>query len=138
MPDAEPLFHSVLSSTVLHVDDVQRSVVFYEQALGLRRAFVDEHHLYAEMETGSTKLALTQRAFAAEQACDTAAGGLDVPPPATELAFTVDDVQRALDATLAAGAVLVRSPATKYWGQTVAYVRDPDGYLVQICTAVLG
>jgi lactoylglutathione lyase len=37
-------------------------------------------------------------------------------------------VQRAV----AAGAQLVREPVEKPWGQTVAYVRDPNGTLVEL------
>ena len=39
-----------------------------------------------------------------------------------------------LNNAIAAGATLVEKPKTKPWGQTVAYVRDPDGFLVEICT----
>ena len=39
---------------------------------------------------------------------------------------------------LEAGAVKVTSPQVKPWGQTVAYVRDPEGMLVEICTPVGG
>jgi uncharacterized glyoxalase superfamily protein PhnB len=35
---------------------------------------------------------------------------------------------------LAAGAANVSDPATKPWGQTVAYVRDQTGFLVELCT----
>ena len=36
----------------------------------------------------------------------------------------------------AAGAIVVAPPTTKPWGQTVAYVRDLEGMLVEICTPV--
>ncbi|MBB4843275.1 catechol 2,3-dioxygenase-like lactoylglutathione lyase family enzyme [Paucibacter oligotrophus] len=32
------------------------------------------------------------------------------------------------------GATPVKAPLTKPWGQTVAYVRCPDGSLVELCT----
>jgi len=35
-----------------------------------------------------------------------------------------------------AGATLLSPPATKPWGQTVAYVRCPDGTLVELCTVI--
>jgi catechol 2,3-dioxygenase-like lactoylglutathione lyase family enzyme len=37
---------------------------------------------------------------------------------------------------LDAGAVVIKEPLTKPWGQTVAYVRCPDGTLVEICSPV--
>ena len=33
-----------------------------------------------------------------------------------------------------AGATLVQAPEAMPWGQTVAYVADPDGFLVELCT----
>jgi lactoylglutathione lyase len=33
-----------------------------------------------------------------------------------------------------AGAAPVSEPATKPWGQTVAYLRDNNGFLVELCT----
>jgi lactoylglutathione lyase len=45
-------------------------------------------------------------------------------------------VAAAWDAALAAGAIVVSPPRTKPWGQTVAYVRDLEGMLVEICTPV--
>jgi catechol 2,3-dioxygenase-like lactoylglutathione lyase family enzyme len=134
MTQARTQIRAALDATVLHVADVERSLSFYEQAFGLQRRFVDDRGLYAELETGATTLALTQRDFAAEESCATAPGGLDAPAPACELAFSIADVAAGVASAVAAGATLVRAPTTKYWGQVVAYVRDPDGHLVQIAT----
>jgi hypothetical protein len=35
---------------------------------------------------------------------------------------------------VAAGALPAAEPVRKPWGQTVAYVRDLDGFLVELCT----
>ena len=42
--------------TTLHVQDVEKTVAFYESAFSLKRAFVHEGG-YGEMDTGETKLA---------------------------------------------------------------------------------
>jgi lactoylglutathione lyase len=39
---------------------------------------------------------------------------------------------------VAAGARELAPPKQKTWGQTVSYVRCPDGLLVEICTPVSG
>ena len=36
-----------------------------------------------------------------------------------------------------AGAVSIKEPLLKPWGQTVSYVRCPDGTLVEICSPVM-
>lgn len=51
-----------------------------------------------------------------------------------ELAFATDDVEGYLDRALKAGATLITEPEPKPWGQTVAYVRSPQGILVELCT----
>src|SRR5829696_8630409 len=50
----------------------------------------------------------------------------------------VEDVRAAYSSALAAGSMEVAEPRTKPWGQTVAYVRDPDGVLVEIGDEVPG
>jgi len=57
-------------------------------------------------------------------------------PLGMEIGFTVADVQAAYDQAVAAGARALAAPVTKPWGQTVAYVRCPDGTLVELCTAM--
>jgi len=44
------------------------------------------------------------------------------------------DVASLYDRAVKAGAAAVARPATKPWGQTLAYVRDMDGFLVELCT----
>lgn len=126
---------AIFTSAVLYVADVERSLCFYERAFGLTRRFVDDRLVYAELETGTTTLALTQRAFAEGNACRTLS--IDSDPPPTEIAFTVEDVGDGVESAIAAGGALVRSPALRYWGQTVAYVRDPDGYLLQLSSPLV-
>ena len=59
---------------------------------------------------------------AAEGARDRAAG--------FEVWLEAEDVPAAVARAVAAGAEPVQEPAVKPWGQTVAYVRDPDGTLI--------
>jgi len=123
-----------LGYTILYVENVALSVGFYEQAFGLERKFVHESGDFAEMNTGQTALAFSSRRLMVElgknpQKADAAA-------PCFEIALVTDDVPFAVDRAIAAGARLVQSPQDMPWGQTVAYVADPDGFLVELCTPV--
>jgi catechol 2,3-dioxygenase-like lactoylglutathione lyase family enzyme len=51
-----------------------------------------------------------------------------------EIGLACADVPAANARALAAGASGLAAPLTKPWGQTVAYVRCPDGTLVELCT----
>ena len=54
------------------------------------------------------------------------------PPAAFEIGFESDDVAAAYAHAVEAGATPLAEPVEKPWGQVVAYVRDPDGILVEI------
>ena len=56
--------------------------------------------------------------------------------PSFELAFETDNVQMALKQALDAGATLVQDIRDEPWGQTVSYVSDINGYLIEICSPV--
>ena len=116
--------------TVIYVDDVAATIAFYEQAFGQKRNMVVEGE-FGELATGETKLG-----FAAKKMLH--GPGQFASPEGkvlgVEVAFTTGDVAAAYDKALAAGAKSVSKPEQKPWGQTVAYVRDNNGFLVELCT----
>jgi lactoylglutathione lyase len=121
--------------TMLYVKDVPRTVAFYEDAFGLSRRFVHEAGMYAEMETRATTLSFAANGLAKSNlACGFQENKPSGPPAGFEVAFVTDDVQAAYDRALAAGAIPVSPPAAKPWGQIVAFVRDKDGIVVELCT----
>ena len=120
---------------LLYVTDVPASVRFYTQAVGLAVRFADDAGQYTEMETGATTFALCDRSLAADSS------GLALSPPTTptgNVTFVVDDVAAAFERAVAHGATAVLGPTVKPWGQTISYVRDPDGHLVELATSVPG
>jgi lactoylglutathione lyase len=123
--------------TILYVADVAASIDFYERALGQRRRFVHESGDYAELDTGETALALAAHELAAENLPGVYSQGQRPDArPAFEVCFVTDDVQGAFDRAITEGAEAVTPPQTKPWGQDVAYVRDPDGNLVELASPV--
>ena len=124
-----------LGYTILYVKDVPRSVAFYEDAFGLDRRFVHEAGMYAEMDTGATTLSFAAYGLAKSNLpCGFEENGLSKPPAGFEIAFVTDDVEAAYHRALKAGATSVCPPAAKPWGQLVAFVRDMDGIVVELCT----
>ena len=123
------------SHTIVYVKDIPQLLPFYEKAFGIVPKFVHESGMYAELDTGATTLAFA----------DEALGNENLPqgyirhnknslPLACEIVFTVRDVQKAYDKALQAGAIQVADPKEKPWGQTIAYVRDPRGVLIEIAS----
>ena len=121
--------------TILYVKDVPRSVAFYEDAFGIGRRFVHEAGMYAEMDTGATTLAFAANGLAKSNLpCGFEENDLSRLPGGFEIAFVTDDVAAAYQRALAAGATAVTAPTAKPWGQIVAFVRDKDGIVVELCS----
>lgn len=58
------------------------------------------------------------------------------PPLGFEVALVTDGVDELYQRAISAGATKVSEPETKPWGQMVAYVRDCNGNLVELCTPI--
>ena len=121
-----------LAYSILYVQDVRRSTAFYEKAFGLKIKFIHDSGDFAEMDTGGTSLAFCSIQLL--QALGKKPRPADVSSPSSEIAFTTLDVPKALAQAVAAGAQLLQAPEVMRWGQTVAYVADPDGFWVELCT----
>jgi lactoylglutathione lyase len=122
--------------TILYVDDVAATIAFYERAFGLSGKVIAPDE-YGELSTGTTKLAFGAKRHVKELLpIPFQNTGLDHPPPPVEIGLVVEDVQRAFDQALAGGATQVTAPAKKPWGQTVAYVRDNNGFILELCTPI--
>lgn len=123
-----------LGYVILYVPDVAEAVAFYERAFALERRFVHESGQFAEMETGQTALAFVSEELAQSTCGEFSANRPTGSPAGIEVAFVSDDVSEAFERAVAAGAVSTVAPVEKPWGQTVAYVRDLNGCLVEICS----
>ena len=124
--------------TIVYVTDVPASLAFFQRAFGLPTRFFHESG-YGELETGATALAFATHALGAS---NLPAGYVHADasplPLGVEIALVTDDVASAHERAVAAGAVSLKGPVQKPWGQTVAYVRCPDGTLVELCSPVGG
>ena len=120
--------------TILYVEDVKKSIQFYEAAFGFRAKFVDESGDFGELASGETALGFSSHKLLRTIGKHPKAADPDAP--CFEIALVTDDVPAAVDRAVGAGATLKQPPKQMPWGQTVAYVVDLDGVLVEICTPV--
>ncbi len=123
-----------LGYTIIYVDNVVETVAFYETAFGLKQRFIHESNLYAEMDTGETALAFAGNEAAEINQIAITPNAPDRLPAGWEICFVVDDVAAAFEKAVECGAKPVMQPARKPWGQTVSYVRDLNGCLVEIAS----
>ena len=120
--------------TILYVEDVASTLAFYGKAFALPTRFLHDSGAYGELETGATALAFVSRAMLREMGKNPQPPALEAP--ASEIALVTDDVAGAVERAVAAGATLVQAPMQMPWGQTIAYVGDANGFLVELCTAM--
>ena len=126
-----------ISIITLGVDDLERSLAFYRDGLGLATAGI----VGREFEYGAVaffdlqpglKLALWPRASIARDA------GIErTPSSSTEFALghnvnSRHDVDVVMRQAKAAGAVIVRKAQPTFWGGYAGYFQDPDNHLWEI------
>lgn len=121
--------------TIIYVDDVAASLAFFGQAFGLQTRFTHENE-YGELDTGATVLAFASHRMGRTNLPDGYAPADGPQPPGIEIALVTDDVAAAHARAVAAGARSLHEPQRKPWGQTVSYLRAPDGTLIELCTPV--
>ncbi|MEO1614941.1 MAG: VOC family protein [Planctomycetota bacterium] len=127
-----------LGYVILYVPDVPKAVEFYKSAFGLECRFQPkgEDVDYAEMATGETVLSFASETLAQSHGFRFRKSSIDEDAASVELALVTDDVDTAFHRAVTAGAQSAKEPSMTSWGQTVSYVRDLNGYLVEICSPI--
>jgi catechol 2,3-dioxygenase-like lactoylglutathione lyase family enzyme len=126
-----------ITIVTLGVDDLERSLAFYRDGLGLpSQGIVGQEFEYGAVAffalRGGVQLALWPRTSIARDA-EVSPG----PPSATEMSIA-HNVRSAgeVDALMAraerAGARIVKPASTTFWGGYAGYFADPDGHLWEI------
>ena len=124
--------------TILYVSDVTQSIVFYENAFGFIRKFITPENDYGELITGETTLAFAAKELAHSNLKNGfLESDLNKKPFGIEIGLVTDNVENTVEKAVKAGATITEEPKQKPWGQTVAYIRDIDGFLIEICTPVV-
>lgn len=125
--------------TIIYVPDVSASLDFFTRAFGIERRFLHESGMYGELETGDTALAFAAHAMGEmNYSTGHVEAHSSVKPLGMEIALVTPDVPRAHKRAVEAGAVELTAPSRKPWGQTVSYVRCPDGSMVELCSPIGG
>ena len=125
--------------TIIYVPDVGASLAFFGKAFGFPCRFLHESGTYGELNTGETTLAFASHVLgASNMPAGYVAADTSKLPLGVEVAFVTPDVAKAHATAVSTGAREIKPPQKKPWGQTVSYVRCPDGTLVELCSPVAG
>ena len=121
-----------LLHTMLRVGDLERSLTFYTEVLGMRllrrKDYPDGRFTLAFVgygdESDTAVLELTHNWDTSSYEIGTGYG---------HIALGVDDIQATCEAMAAKGGRVVRPPgAMKHCTTVIAFVEDPDGYKVEL------
>lgn len=117
-----------LSYVNLYVTDLDLSVEFFKDKLGLTLEFADKNFGYASFNAGPVRMGLAQIDPADEQ-------NAGLTGRQTGFGFAVDDLEASYRHLEAQGVKFPMKPARQPWGGFMALFEDPDGnvfYLDQI------
>lgn len=121
----------------MYVTDVAKTLEFYNEAFGFEIKFITPENDYGELTTGDVTLSFANHTLASSNfKSKYTQSDLQNSPFGVEIGITTDDVESAVKQAIDFGASLFEDVATKPWGQKVAYVRDINGFLVEICTPI--
>lgn len=127
-----------LGYTILYVNDVSKSIEFYELSFGFERKFITPENDYGELLTGETTISFVSKDLANSNLKNGFIESSQLEKPfGIELALVTDNVQEVIGKALTHGAIETEPPIQKPWGQTVGYIRDIDGFLLEICTPIV-
>ena len=123
--------------TILYVEDVEKTIVFYENAFGFQKKFITPESDYGELISGETTIAFASNTLGNS---NLKKGynelSLEKKPNGIEMAFTTENIEVDFNKAINAGATEYQPITQKPWGQKVGYLRDLNGFLIEICTPI--
>ena len=123
--------------TILYVPDVPKTMEFYKKAFGFEQKFLTPENDYGELISGTTTIAFAnlelgnsnfKKGFTESK--------LSKKPFGIELAFTTSEVEKVMGIAIKSGAEQLAETVIKPWGQKVGYLRDLNGFIIEICTPI--
>lgn len=125
------------SYTILYVENVTETIEFYEKAFGFSRKFITPENDYGELISGETTISFA----AIELGNSNFKNGFEKitnsgKPFGVELAFTTENIEKDFQNAINSGATEFEPLTEKPWGQKVGYIRDNNGFLIEICTPI--
>lgn len=125
--------------TIVYVSDVPSSLEFYETAFGFPRKMMTPEEDYGELISGKTTIAFASHQLGDSNFSNGFTKSVSLNKPiGIELVFISNQINEDFQKALDAGAELLEPISHKPWGQSVGYLKDPNGVIIEICTPVQG
>lgn len=123
--------------TIIYVENVKETIEFYQKAFGFQQKFVTPENDYGELISGETTIAFAS----IELGKSNFKNGFKKTdgtgkPFGVEMAFVTENIESDFQKALEMGATEFEPLNEKPWGQKVGYLRDNNGFLIEICTPI--
>ena len=126
-----------LAYTILYVESVTETIEFYEKAFGLKKKFITPENDYGELISGETTISFASTNIGNSNFKNGFEKITNSKKPfGFELAFTTENIEADFQNAINSGATQFEPLTEKSWGQKVGYVRDNNGFLIEICTPI--
>ena len=121
--------------TILYVNNVQKSVDFYKNVFGFKTKFMTPKKNYGEITLGEITIAFASMELANYNLKnDIIENNVHSKPSGAELVFSTENVDDLMEKAKKAGAMEVKKTMLKPWRQKVGYLKDNNGFLIEIST----
>ncbi len=123
--------------TIIYVENVKETIEFYQKAFGFQQKFITPENDYGELISGETTIAFAS----IELGNSNFKNGFirtdkTEKPFGVEMAFVTENIESDFKKAVEMGATEFEPLTKKPWGQKVGYVRDNNGFLIEICTPI--
>lgn len=123
--------------TILYVESVIDTLIFYTKAFGFTKKFITPENDYGELISGETTIAFASLELGKSNFKKGFKKSTNSNKPfGIELAFTTENIDADFQQAIDAGAIEFEPIKEKPWGQKVGYLRDNNGFLIEVCTPI--
>ena len=105
---------------IVYVEDLLKTINFYEKAFGLKTRFINQRNQYAEMENekGFIVLAFADEHYLSKHCIsDFRKNKNGTIPAGFEIAFVTQNIDFSLQQALNSGPILMVQPTQKHWAR---------------------
>jgi lactoylglutathione lyase len=121
-----------LNFVVLVVSDVARATAFYSDVFEAGAPKKDVAGSYAQLDVGAVSLALVTADFASSALPEVPLSPVAPSQYSCFISFLTEDLPSLLEKVTSSGGEILHPPKRVPWGGSVAFIRDPDGNLIEL------
>ncbi|REH48906.1 putative glyoxalase superfamily protein PhnB [Tenacibaculum gallaicum] len=123
--------------TILYVENVKKTISFYEKAFGFTQKFITPENDYGELISGETTIAFASYELGKSNFKKKIKKVSSSDKPfGVEMVFVSENIEADFKKAIDMGAIEFEPIKEKPWGQKVGYVRDINGFLIEICSPI--